>query len=138
MTEDIGGDPFVQPGAVHRGDDQECAYPELPNLEYIIDGGPTDDTVEVIKTYEEHLAYWVSKPDEGQTDALIKGFNRASGDIFCWLCSDDLFESKTLQAVADIFTEHPDWQVVYGDSFWIDADRPPIRCKKEIPYNRFV
>jgi hypothetical protein len=43
-----------------------------------------------------------------------------------------------LQEVADIFTEHPDWQVVYGDSFWIDADRPPIRCKKEIPYNRFV
>jgi Glycosyl transferase family 2 len=92
MTEDIGDDPFVQPGAVHRGADQGCAYPELPDLEYIIDGGPTDDTVEVIKKREEHLAYWVSEPDEGQTDALIKGFNWASGDIFCWLCSDDHFE----------------------------------------------
>jgi glycosyltransferase involved in cell wall biosynthesis len=48
--------------------------------------------VEVIKKYEEHLAYWVSEPDEGQTDALIKGFNWVSGDIFCWLCSDDHFE----------------------------------------------
>ncbi len=47
---------------------------EYPNLEYIIiDGGSTDGTVEIIEKYSEHLAYWVSEPDEGQTDALIKG-----------------------------------------------------------------
>ncbi|MGH3145251.1 MAG: glycosyltransferase family 2 protein [Rubrobacter sp.] len=110
-----------------------------PNLEYIImDGGSTDDTVEILERYSEHLAYWVSEPDEGQTDALIKGFERASGDIFCWLCSDDLFESGTLREVAEVFTEHPDWRVVYGDSFWIDADSRPIRFKKEIPYIRFI
>lgn len=110
-----------------------------PNLEYIIvDGGSTDGTVEVIERYSRQLAYWVSEPDEGQTDALIKGFGRASGDIMCWLCSDDLYESKTLQEVAEVFVEHPDWQVVYGDSFWIDADSRPIRFKKEIPYNRFI
>jgi glycosyltransferase involved in cell wall biosynthesis len=112
---------------------------DYPNLEYIImDGGSTDNTVEVIEKYSEHLAYWVSEPDEGQTDALIKGFDRASGDIFCWLCSDDLFENRTLREVAEVFGEHPDWQVVYGDSFWIDADGRPIRFKKEIPFIRFI
>jgi glycosyltransferase involved in cell wall biosynthesis len=110
-----------------------------PNLEYIImDGGSTDGSVGIIEKYSEHLAYWVSEPDEGQTDALIKGFDRSSGDIMCWLCSDDLFESKTLHEVAETFTEHPDWQVLYGDSFWIDADSRPIRFKKEIDFNRFI
>ncbi len=110
-----------------------------PNLEYIImDGGSTDGTIEVIEKYAEHLAYWVSEPDEGQTDALIKGFDRATGDIMCWLCSDDLYESKTLREVAEIFAEHPEWQIVYGDSFWIDADGRPLRFKREIAFNRFI
>ena len=105
-----------------------------PNLEYIImDGGSTDGTVEILEKYSDQLTYWVSEPDEGQTDALIKGFDRASGDILCWLCSDDLFEARTLQEVAETFVEHPDWEVVYGDSFWIDADGRPIRFKREIP-----
>src|SRR5918993_3663819 len=70
---------------------------EYPNLEYIIiDGGSTDGSVEIIEKYSEYLTYWVSEPDEGQTNALIKGFDRADGDILCWLCSDDLFESTTL------------------------------------------
>src|SRR5215211_6231675 len=110
-----------------------------PNLEYLImDGGSTDGTVEIIEKYSDQLTYWVSEPDEGQTDALIKGFNLASGDILCWLCSDDLFEARTLQEVAEIFVKHPDWEVVYGDSFWIDADGRPIRFKREIPYYRFI
>jgi glycosyltransferase involved in cell wall biosynthesis len=110
-----------------------------PNLEYIImDGGSTDGAVEIIEKYSEHLAYWVSAPDRGQTDALIKGFDRASGDILCWLNSDDLFESRTLQEVAETFTRYPDWQVVYGDSLSIDADGHPIGLKKEIPYYRFI
>lgn len=110
-----------------------------PNLEYVImDGGSKDETVEIIEKYSEHLAYWVSEPDEGQTDALIKGFERTSGDILCWLCSDDLFESRTLWEVAEVFTQHPDWQVVYGDSFWIDAESRPIRFKREIPYHHFI
>jgi glycosyltransferase involved in cell wall biosynthesis len=110
-----------------------------PNLEYIIiDGGSTDGTVGIIDRYSEHLANWVSEPDEGQTDALIKGFRQASGDILCWLCSDDLFEPGALREAAEIFAEHPDWQVIYGDSLWIDADSRPIRPKKEIPFIRFI
>jgi glycosyltransferase involved in cell wall biosynthesis len=110
-----------------------------PNLEYIVmDGGSTDGTEKVIEGYSEHLAYWVSEPDDGQTDALIRGFDRASGDILCWLNSDDLFEPFTLREVAETFTRHPDWQVVYGDELAIDADGHPFAIKKEIPYHRFV
>jgi glycosyltransferase involved in cell wall biosynthesis len=110
-----------------------------PNVEHIImDGGSTDGTVGIIEKYSEHLAYWVSEPDEGQTDALIKGFDRASGDILCWLCSDDLFEPGALREVAQIFAEQRDWQVVYGDSLWMDVEGRPIRPKKEIGFNHFI
>ena len=110
-----------------------------PNLEYIIiDGGSDDGSAEIIERYSDQLAYWVSEPDEGQTDALIKGFNLATGDIMGWLCSDDLLESTTLREVAETFSRDPRLQVVYGDGVWIDAEDRPIRQKKEIGFNRFV
>lgn len=110
-----------------------------PNLEYIIiDGGSNDGSAEIIERYSDQLAYWVSEPDEGQTDALVKGFGRATGEILCWLCSDDLYEPKTLCEMAEVFVRNPQWQVVYGDSLWIDANDNFIRPKKEIGFNRFV
>jgi glycosyltransferase involved in cell wall biosynthesis len=73
-----------------------------PNLEYIvIDGGSTDATLSVLERYRDRLAYCVSEPDRGQTDALIKGFERATGDIFGWLCSDDLLLPGSLERVAE-------------------------------------
>src|SRR5512132_4020966 len=56
-----------------------------PNLEYIVmDGGSTDGSANIIRKYEKHLTYWSSAPDEGQSDALMKGFSRASGDWLAW------------------------------------------------------
>src|SRR5947207_6789592 len=73
-----------------------------PNLEYIIiDGGSTDNTVGVIKKYEPWLAYWVSEKDRGQCDAINKGFARATGDIFAWLCSDDVYAPGALRRIAE-------------------------------------
>jgi len=112
---------------------------EYPNLEYIIiDGGSDDGSVELIKEYSDRLAYWISEPDEGQTDALIKGFDRATGDVMAWLNSDDLYYTHTLYEVAETFVRNPQWQVVYGDGLWIDAKGRPIEPKKEIGFNRFI
>jgi len=110
-----------------------------PNLEHIvIDGGSTDGSVEIIRKFEDRLAYWVSEPDKGQTDALIKGFSRATGQILAWLNSDDLYEPRTLWDVAEFFTRHPDVQFVYGDALWIDTEGRILKPKKEIPFNRFI
>jgi len=92
-----------------------------PNLEYIImDGGSTDNSVEIIKKYEDRLAYWVSKPDKGQTEAINKGFRRSRGDILSWLNSDDLLLPGALSAVAQCFGKHPEAGFVYGDYQMID------------------
>lgn len=77
-----------------------------PNLEYIIiDGGSTDNTVEIIKQYEQHLTYWVSEKDNGQTHAINKGFEKATGDILAYLNSDDVYMPYTLRLVAELFSK---------------------------------
>lgn len=88
---------------------------EYPNLEYIIiDGGSTDNTVEVIKKYEKYLAYWVSEPDQGQAHAINKGLAHATGDVFNWLNSDDYLEPGALKEIGDHFSNHPDTDVYCG------------------------
>lgn len=94
-----------------------------PNLEYIIiDGGSTDGTVDVIRKYEQHLTYWVSEPDNGMYHAIQKGFEHSTGEIMCWLNSDDVFFDKCLFAIADIFMHHPEIEWFSGKSATIDAD----------------
>ncbi|HYG32610.1 MAG TPA: glycosyltransferase family 2 protein [Methylophilaceae bacterium] len=109
------------------------------DVEYIVmDGGSTDNSVDVIQRYEGRLAYWVSTKDKGQTDALIKGFNIATGDIMGWLCSDDLLLPGALEMVSRYFEEHPEVDAVYGDSLWIDGDGNFIRPKKEMGFRRLA
>lgn len=107
-----------------------------PYLEYIIiDGGSTDNSVEIIRRYEDKLAYWVSEKDNGQAHAINKGFRRATGDIIAWLNSDDLYLPGTLKKVADFFEKKPQIDVVYGDIEIIDNKGKVLGIKKVVPFN---
>ncbi len=96
---------------------------EYPNLEYIIvDGGSADGSAEVIRRYADRLAFWVSEPDEGQADALRKGFARATGEVLAWLNSDDLYLSRAVLAqVARYFRDYPQAEVLTADGMYLDA-----------------
>jgi glycosyltransferase involved in cell wall biosynthesis len=79
-----------------------------PNLEYIIiDGGSTDNSLEIIKKYSPHLHFWCSKADDGHYCAVNEGFAKASGDIFAWLNSDDLYCMDAFKTVGAIFSHFP-------------------------------
>src|SRR5438105_11110099 len=74
-----------------------------PNLEFsVLDGGSTDRTVQVVQKYSAKLAYWRSEKDRGQAAAINEGFRHSSGDILCWLNSDDLHLKNTLFTVAGL------------------------------------
>lgn len=92
-----------------------------PYIEYIvIDGASTDTSVDVIKKYENRLAYWVSEKDNGQADAINKGFAHATGDIIAWLNSDDYYLAGTISSVVKIFDQNPRVTLVYGNMFAVD------------------
>ncbi len=78
-----------------------------PNLEYIIvDGGSTDESVDIIKKYESKLGWWVSEPDKGLYHALQKGFEKSTGEIMGWINSDDKLIGNSLFTLSDIFTQN--------------------------------
>ncbi len=131
---------------------------DYPHLEYlVIDGGSTDDSVEIIRKYAKPLEsgrllpsaqqqadnqqqaaglqnrtieYWVSEKDRGQAEAINKGLARAKGDILAWLNSDDYYLPGTISAVVKCFQENPDVVMVYGDMLAVDGDGQTINILK--------
>jgi glycosyltransferase involved in cell wall biosynthesis len=96
---------------------------DYPHIEYIIvDGNSTDGSVDVIKKYSGRLAWWVSEQDKGQTDAINKGFNRATGEILAWINSDDTYNPGAVSQAVKYLVENPEVGLVYADCNFIDED----------------
>ncbi len=95
---------------------------DYPNIEYIIiDGASTDGSLEIIQKYVGSLAHWESMPDQGQTDAINKGFAKASGQIYAWLNSDDILLPGAVTSAVEALQANPQLGMVYGDATLIDA-----------------
>ncbi|KAA3642759.1 MAG: glycosyltransferase [Chloroflexi bacterium] len=87
----------------------------------VIDGGSTDGSIEILEKYDHQLAYWVSEPDKGQTDAINKGFAKANGHILAWLNSDDTYEPHAMAQAVEYLEANRDIGLVYGDANFIDS-----------------
>ncbi len=108
---------------------QSILEQNYPSLEFMIyDGGSTDGSQEIIQRYASHLAFWQSGPDKGQTDALIQGFERATGDLLGWVNSDDVLLPGALQSIAQAYGSNPECGLIGGNFIMIDKIGRIIRC----------
>jgi GT2 family glycosyltransferase len=102
---------------------QSVLEQDYPRIEYIlVDGASTDNYFEIIKKYNDRLAYWISEKDSGQAEAINKGFTRANGDILGWLNSDDYYVPGAVAAAVQCFDENPDAVMIYGDMMAVDGE----------------
>jgi glycosyltransferase involved in cell wall biosynthesis len=113
----------------------EQKYPELEYL--ILDGGSQDGTVKILQKYGANLAFWRSGKDSGQAAAINEGFRRSSGNILCWLNSDDLYLKHTLRTVANIFADRLDEPlIVYGGCEVFDDRTQAKELRPAVSFDR--
>jgi glycosyltransferase involved in cell wall biosynthesis len=118
---------------------------DYPSAEYfVVDGGSTDGSVDIIKKYAvvsgggvtpPLLAWWISEKDNGQGEAINKGLARAKGEIIGWLNSDDYYLPNAISAAVKTFEEHPDVVLVYGDMLAVDQNSQTINVLKYEQYS---
>lgn len=115
-----------------------------PNLEYfVIDGGSSDRSVEIIKKFSDQLTYWVSEKDEGMYDALNKGFAKSTGEIMAWINADDFLMPKSLFLINELFNRHKNVEWIQGLPLKISSDGfvfdhfEPSGCKFDYYLERY-
>jgi len=89
---------------------------------FVVDGASSDASIDIIRRHESKLSWWISEKDNGQADAINKGFARAAGEIVGWLNSDDYYLAGTISAVVKVFEEHPEVVLVYGNMLAVDEN----------------
>jgi glycosyltransferase involved in cell wall biosynthesis len=93
---------------------------DYPNIEYLVmDGGSTDETVSILREYGEKVC-WVSEKDQGQSDAISRGFARTTGTILGWLNADDVLKPDAVHTAVEAFLENPAAALIYGNADFID------------------
>jgi glycosyltransferase involved in cell wall biosynthesis len=114
--------PSFNQGVFIEATIQSVLTQDYPNLEYwVIDGGSQDGSLDVIHKYADRLAGFVSEPDDGQADAINKGFRLAQGEIIAWINSDDLYRPHAIQRAVAALQAQPEVGLVYSDVDSIDA-----------------
>lgn len=115
------------------------------NIEHIIvDGGSTDKTLDIIKRYCDDKSYnlkWISEDDEGQADAINKGFSMAQGEIIGWLNSDDIYVNESvIDYIINTFKKNKDVDVLYGDGLLINKEGVllKVECKANFNYSHLL
>jgi len=110
--------PSFNQGAFLEDTILSILHQNYPNLEYfIVDGGSTDNTLDIIKKYEDKIDWWVSEPDRGQSHAINKGLTRSTGDLINWINSDDLLFPGALKRVARCYQRHQGkMDLIVGDN----------------------
>jgi glycosyltransferase involved in cell wall biosynthesis len=108
-------------------------------VEYlVIDGASTDGSRTTIERYASQLSYWVSEPDNGQSEALNKGLRHATSEVVGWLCSDDVLLPGALARVVELFKQKPDVDAIYGNAVLIDTSGNIVRPKREINFHPWL
>ncbi|MBV5312532.1 MAG: glycosyltransferase [Prolixibacteraceae bacterium] len=109
------------------------------NKEFIvIDNQSTDETKEIINKYKPYIDIYICEKDSGQSNAINKGFQKATGDFLTWLNSDDILLPETLAEVARLYTSNSKIEWITGNIIWIDKNDKILKCRKGENYNNYL
>ena len=96
---------------------------DYPNIEYlVVDGASTDGSLDIIRKHEQHIDWWISEKDQGQADAINKGFRRAKGEFIAWLNSDDMYARGAVKKAVSALMQDENLGMVFSNVFSIDAN----------------
>jgi len=118
---------------------QSVISQQYPNLEYfIVDGGSTDGTVDIIRKYERQLSGWVSEPDRGMYDALNRGFARSSGEVMGWISATDMLHTRSLFVVGSVFRALPQVEWITARPTGFSEEGMPVAVSRSLKrWSRF-